>query len=162
MQGLDDRDIKILTILQTDGRITKAALAEKVNLSPAACWTRLQRLEDQGVLAGYEARLNPMAIATFAEVMMTVELEDHTHECQSRFEAGVQDFPEIVDCWSTGGGIDYLVRVVASDIATYQEVVERMLQAGLGIKRYYTYVVTKPVKHAPLAPSLLKSALSKT
>jgi len=67
MTSLDDRDLKILTILQSDGRITKAALAERVNLSPAACWERLQRLQKAGVIVGYEGRINPKLLSGAAE-----------------------------------------------------------------------------------------------
>ncbi|MEQ8442389.1 MAG: Lrp/AsnC family transcriptional regulator [Alphaproteobacteria bacterium] len=150
MQGLDDRDIKILTILQADGRITKAALAERVNLSPTACWERLQRLEKAGLIIGFEARLNPQLLEGTAEIMMSVELESHQTQDFRAFEEGVAQIPEVVDCWAVGGGIDYFVRIVAKDIKAYQTLVDEILGAGLGVKRYFTYVVTKSVKHGPI------------
>ncbi len=150
MQGLDDRDIKILTILQADGRITKAALAERVNLSPTACWERLQRLEKAGLIIGFEARLNPQLLEGTAEIMMSVELESHQTQDFRAFEEGVTQIPEVVDCWAVGGGIDYFVRIVAKDIKAYQTLVDEILGAGLGVKRYFTYVVTKSVKHGPI------------
>lgn len=150
MVPLDDRDLKILTVLQSDGRITKAALAERVNLSPAACWERLDRLEKAGVIAGYEARLSPALLGGAAEVLMPVELVSHTAAAQQRFEAGIAHVPEVVECWAVGGGIDYMLRIVARDIAAYQELVESLLVADLGVQRYYTYVVTKSVKRAPV------------
>jgi Lrp/AsnC family transcriptional regulator of ectoine degradation len=153
MVPLDDRDLKILSVLQSDGRITKAALAERVNLSPAACWERLNRLETAGVIAGYEARLNPALLGGAAEVLMPVELVSHTAADQRRFEDGIAAVPEIVECWAVGGGIDYMLRIVARDIAAYQKLVEDLLVSDLGVQRYYTYIVTKSVKRAavPLA-----------
>lgn len=150
MIALDNRDVKILTVLQAEGRITKAALAERVNLSPAACWDRLKRLEHAGLIIGFEGRLNPQLLGSTAEVLLSIELDSHKTEDFRRFETGIQDIPEIVDCWAVGGGIDYMVRTVTQDIKAYQTLVDDLLNAGLGIKRYYTYVVTKSVKHSPI------------
>lgn len=161
MIQLDDRDLKILTILQADGRITKAALAERVNLSPAACWERLQRLETSGLIAGYEARIDPALIMAAAEVLMAVELESHTAQDFRGFEDALQSIPEVVECWAVGGGIDYMLRVLATDIAAYQRLVDGMLNGPLGLKRYYTYVVTKSIKRAPVPLAHLQAVLTK-
>lgn len=161
MIQLDDRDLKILTILQADGRITKAALAEKVNLSPAACWDRLKRLEGSGLITGYEARINPALITAAAEILMSVELESHTSQDFRAFEDGIATIPEIVECWAVGGGIDYMLRVLTSDIAAYQRLVDGMLEGPLGVKRYYTYVVTKLIKRSPIPLLKMRDALTK-
>lgn len=150
MIALDDRDLKILTVLQDQGRITKAALAERVHLSPTACWERLTKLEKAGLIDGYEARLNPQLLEGVAEVLVSIELESHKAEDFRVFEVGIQAIPEVVECWAVGGGFDYMVRVVARDIKAYQALMDTLLEAGLGIKRYFTYVVTKPVKRTPL------------
>jgi len=150
MFRLDARDLKILTVLQTDGRITKSALAEKVHLSPTACWERLRRLEDAGLIDAYEARINPRLFAGTAEVLVTVELESHQASDFDLFEKAIQSVPQIVECDAVGGGVDYLMRVAAPDIATYQALIDDLLGRRIGIKRYYTYVVTKTVKRAPV------------
>lgn len=150
MIALDDRDLKILTVLQEEGRITKAALAERVHLSPTACWERLTKLEKAGLVDGYEARLNPQLLEGVAEVLVSIELDSHQAQDFRVFEQGIQSIPELVECWAVGGGFDYMVRVVARDIKAYQTLMDDLLEAGLGIKRYFTYVVTKPVKRAPL------------
>lgn len=148
MISLDDRDLRILTVLQTDGRIAKTALATRVNLSPTACWERLRRLEEAGLILGYEARLAPALLSGATEILVPVELESHTAQDFQRFETGVEAIPEIVECWAVGGGIDYMLRIVTKDIKAYQTLVDGMLDAGLGVRRYITYVVTKPVKRA--------------
>jgi Lrp/AsnC family transcriptional regulator of ectoine degradation len=155
MTSLDDRDLKILTILQTEGRLTKAALAERVNLSPAACWERLQRLEQAGIIIGYEARINPKLLTGAAEVLMSVELESHRSSDFQAFEKGIAAVPEVVECWAVGGGIDYMLRVVTQDIAAYQVLVDGLLSAGIGVRRYYSYVVTKSIKRTAVPLELL-------
>ena len=149
---LDDRDIAILKILQTEGRITKTALAERVNLSPTPCWERLKRLEQAGFVDAYEARLSLKAFSPLSIVFMEAELDSHRAEDFERFEIAVQDYPEILECWAVGGGIDYILKIVAKDIDGYQRLVDRMLEAQIGLKRYFTYVVTKPVKHSTALP----------
>ncbi len=149
---LDDRDIAILKILQTEGRITKAALAERVNLSPTPCWARLQRLEQGGLIESYEARLSVKAFSPFSIVFMEAELDSHRREDFEGFEAAVQNIPEILECWAVGGGIDYILKVIAKDIDGYQRLVDRMLESKIGLRRYFTYVVTKPVKHETALP----------
>jgi Lrp/AsnC family transcriptional regulator of ectoine degradation len=147
---LDDRDLRMLAILQREGRIAKAALAERVNLSPTPCWERLKRLEQAGIIEGYGARVSLKAFGPLAVVFMEAELESHKAADFERFERALQDIPEIVECWAVGGGIDYLLKIVARDVDAYQRLVDRLLTDELGLKRYYSYVVTKPVKQAPL------------
>lgn len=145
---LDERDLDILAILQKEGRITSAALAARVNLSPTPTWERVKRLEKAGIIEGYGARIAPGVFGPSTIVFMEAELESHRTADFARFEAAVQEVPEIVECWAVGGGIDYLIKVAARDVDAYQRLVDRLLTAEIGLKRYYTYVVTKPVKSA--------------
>ncbi len=156
---LDDRDVRILAILQREGRITKAELAKRVNLSPTPCWERLRRLEDAGIIEGYGARVSLKAFAPLAVVFMVAELESHQSRDFDRFERAMADIPEVVECWAVGGGIDYLIKIVTRDVDAYQRLVDRMLTSDIGLKRYYTYVVTKRVKDTPAPPleALLRS-----
>lgn len=148
---LDAVDLKILRVLQCDGRITKVGLAEAVNLSPSPCWERLKRLEQAGIIKGYQARLDAAKVARFAEVLVEVTLQRHRQEDFARFEQAMRETPEVLDCWATGGGVDYLLRVVAPDIDAYQRLIDRLLEAEIGIDRYFTYIVTRSVKsQAPL------------
>lgn len=149
---LDDRDMRILEILQTEGRIAKTALAQRVNLSPTPCWERLKRLEAAGIIEGYGARISLKAFAPLSVVFMEAELESHTAADFARFEHAIQVIPEVVECWAVGGGIDYLMKIVTRDITAYQALVDRLLASAIGLKRYYTYVVTKPAKQAPMPP----------
>ena len=143
---LDPIDLKILDAIQRDGRITKLALAEKVGLSPTPCWMRLRKLEKAGIVSGYHARIAMRVLAPVATVLMEVTLASHRQADFDRFERVVRDIPEIVACWSVGGGVDYLLKVMARDIDAYQRLVDGLLDREIGIDRYFTYIVTKTVK----------------
>ena len=153
--ALDDRDLKILAILQKEGRITKAALAERVNLSPTPCWERLKRLEEAGIIEGYSARISLKAFGPMAVMFMEAELDSHKARDFDRFERAVREIDAITECWAVGGGIDYLLKVVTRDVDAYQRLVDRLLTADIGLKRYYTYVVTKRVKDSGVLPLAL-------
>lgn len=152
---LDARDIKILSILQREGRIPKAALAERVNLSPTPCWERLRRLEDAGIIQSYGAQVSLSAFGPVTVVFVQVEIESHRHEDFTRFETAIRDIPEIVECWAIGGGMDYMCKIVVRHLSDYQQLIEALLDRQIGIKRYYTYVVTSPVKNEPVPVELL-------
>jgi Lrp/AsnC family transcriptional regulator of ectoine degradation len=149
---LDDFDLRILDAIQRNGRITKLALAEKVGLSPTPCWIRLRKLEKAGVIAGYHARLSLRALAPVASVLVEVTLENHRQADFDRFERAVRDCPEIVACWSVGGGIDYMLKMATRDIDAYQRLIDQLLQRDLGIARYFTYIVTRTIKEEVALP----------
>lgn len=146
MLKLDKIDLKILAALQRDGRITKLGLAQEANLSAAACWERLARLEKAGVIAGYSVALDAAKLGRFATVLVEITLKSHRHADFQRFETAVQREPSIVSCDAVGGGIDYLLRVVTPDIDSYQRLIDGLLADEIGIDRYFTYIVTKTIK----------------
>ena len=160
---LDDRDIRILSILSREGRISKTDLAKRVNLTPTPCWERLRRLEAAGIIRGYQADISLKRIAPHVTVFVTVELDNHRAESFQAFERAIAGYDEIVACWALGGGFDYLLQVVARDIDASQRLIDSLLERGLGLARYYTYMVTKPVKSGSGLPfeTLLSSADAK-
>lgn len=143
---LDAIDLKILEAVQLDGRITKLRLAEVVGLSPTPCWLRLRKLEKAGLIAGYHARLAPRRVAPFATVLVEVTLANHRQADFEKFERAISSIDSVVACWSVGGGVDYILKIVTPDIDTYQRLIDWMLGAEIGIDRYFTYIVTKTVK----------------
>ena len=146
---LDDRDMKILAILQREGRISKCELARRVNLSSSPCWARLQRLEEAGIIEGYGAKISLARFGPRTSAVVTVELDSHRGPDFDRFERYVAGVPGIHECLSVGGGIDYVIRVTTPDVESCQTLLEEMLAAGVGVKRYWTYFVMKEVKNAP-------------
>ncbi|HMB76193.1 MAG TPA: Lrp/AsnC family transcriptional regulator, partial [Kiloniellaceae bacterium] len=149
---LDAIDLKILGTLQREGRITKQALAERVNLSPTPCWARLKRLEKAGFIKGYHAEIDLLKLTAATTVLVEIVLKQHRLEDFEIFERAMRQVPEIVECLATGGGIDYLLKIVAPDIDGYQRLIDSLLGADIGIERYFTYVVTRSVKTAAQPP----------
>ena len=148
----DARDIEILKVLTEDGRITKAALADRVGLSPTPCWNRQKKLEKSGLIESYNARINLNKLAPHVTVFVAAELSDHTAASFRAFEESVTRYDEIVSCWALGGGYDYLLQIVTRDINAYQRLIDELLEARIGLARYFTYVVTKPVKSGGVPP----------
>jgi Lrp/AsnC family transcriptional regulator of ectoine degradation len=146
MLKLDDRDLAILSVLATEGRIAKAELARRVNLTPTPLWERLKRLERAGIVRGYRAEIALAKIAPHVEIFVTIELSHHTPAHFRAFEDAVARLEGITAAWSLGGGIDYLLHVVARDIDGYQRLIDTLLEGRGGIARYFTYVVTRAVK----------------
>ncbi len=149
---LDARDLQILRVLSAEGRITKADLAAKVGLSASPCWERLRKLEQAGIIEGYNARINLRKLGPHVTVFVAAELADHTPASFRAFEDSVQRYAEITACWALGGGFDYLMQIVTTDIDSYQRLIDEMLEARIGLARYFTYIVTKPVKSPGLPP----------
>lgn len=152
MLRLDDRDVQILKVLSREGRITKAELASRINLSPTPCWERLRRLEKAGVIEGYHAEVSLRLIASHVTVFVAAELGSHRVEDFQAFERAVQRREEVVACWALGGGFDYLMQVVTRDIDSYQRLIDGILAERVGLVRYFTYIVTKPVKAGGAPP----------
>jgi Lrp/AsnC family transcriptional regulator, regulator of ectoine-degradation genes len=143
---LDARDIAILRVLSTEGRIAKTALAERVGLSPTPCWDRMRRLEKAGLIEGYRAEISLKKLGPHVTVFVAAELADHTAVRFRGFEEAMRRHDEVVACWALGGGFDYLLQIVTRDIDAYQRLIDEMLDARIGLARYFTYIVTKPVK----------------
>jgi len=155
MIKLDKRDLKILSILQHEGRITKTALAERVNLSPTPCWERLKRLEKAGVITGYSAKISIKSLKNISFFIMETELDSHHSNDFLRFEQAVMPMDEVLECWAVGGRVDYFLKIVAASIDDYQRFVDSMLAANIGIKHYCTYIVTRRVKESWVMPEHL-------
>ena len=155
MYKLDERDIQILSILQEEGRITKTALADRLNLSLTPSWDRLQRLEDEGIIESYGARLSSPFLKNFHLVITEVELESHKEGEFARFEDAIMGFDEVLSCWSVGGGLDYILKVLVKDVSDYQDFLKRVLKANIGLRRYFSYAVLDKIKDTEIVPDSL-------
>jgi Lrp/AsnC family transcriptional regulator of ectoine degradation len=150
--SLDAIDLRILEEIQRDGRITKLALADRIGLSSTPCWIRLRKLEKAGIITGYHAKVAVRKIAPVAMILMEVTLTNHRQSHFELFERAIRNIPEIVTCWSVGGGVDYILKVMTQDIDAYQRLIDRMLASEIGIDRYFTYIVTRTVKEEVTLP----------
>src|SRR5690606_17525969 len=113
---LDRTDLRLLALLQQEGRAANAELAARVNLSPSACLRRIQRLEASGVVTGYGARLDPRALGLGLQAFVRVQLEKHGTPGIDRFVAHVQDWEEVVACHALTGDMDSLLHVYVEDL----------------------------------------------
>ncbi len=143
---LDRYDVKILQILHDNGRITKSHLAEAINLSVSPCWERVKKLEQAGIIEGYGAKVNTDILFKKTAVMVEISLKEHNAQSFRRFEQLVRHTPEVTDCYATGGGIDYILKIQSEDIDQYQRLIDNWLDSEVGIERYFTYIVTKTIK----------------
>jgi Lrp/AsnC family transcriptional regulator of ectoine degradation len=155
MYKLDERDIQILSILQEEGRITKTALADRLNLSLTPSWDRLQRLEEEGIIESYGAKLSSPFLKNFHLVITEVELESHKEGEFARFEDAIMGFDEVLSCWSVGGGLDYILKVLVKDVSDYQDFLKRVLKANIGLRRYFSYAVLDIIKDTEVVPDSL-------
>ncbi|ART80099.1 Lrp/AsnC family transcriptional regulator [Oceanisphaera avium] len=149
---LDRYDILILQILQQQGRITKTDLAQAINLSVSPCWERVKRLEKAGIIEGYGARINRQVLGKQTSVLVEISLTSHSASRMQHFEKTMRECEQVVDCYATGGGVDYVLRILCEGIDQYQRLIDHWLDADLGIDKYFTYIVTKTIKQTSSIP----------
>lgn len=113
---MDRFDIALLEALQADSRRSMADLGSHVGLSASACHRRIRLLEQAGYVAGYGARLDPIALGLDLQAFVDISLTSQSREAMDRFESAVADFPEILECHLMAGQADYLLRVAAADL----------------------------------------------
>ena len=150
---LDRIDIRILQELQKNGRITNVELAELVHLSPSPCLQRVKRLQSEGYIVGYSAQIDIGKLGQTLTVFTEVTLKSHRQIDFARFQQAIEKVPEMIECHLVSGGYDYLLKFVTAGISDYQEIMERLTDADLGIDKYFSFVVLKsPIvkTHLPL------------
>ena len=144
--ALDRTDLRLLALLQRDGRASNADLATQVNLSPSACLRRIQRLESAGVVAGYAARLDPQALGLGLQAFVRVQLEKYGAPWIERFVRAVQDWDEVVACHALTGDMDYLLHVYVRDLEHFSRfLLDRLLDAS-GVADVNSSFVLRTVK----------------
>lgn len=119
---MDRTDRNLLDALQHDSSRSVADLGELVGLSASACHRRIKALEEQGLIAGYAARVDPRRMGLTVEVFVEITLTSQSRESMDRFERAVGDFDEILECHLMSGGADYILRVAATDLADYDSI----------------------------------------
>lgn len=140
---LDQIDIKILSELQKNGRLTNSDLADRVHLSASPCLIRLKKLQSEGIIRGFAAEIDLTRLADVLTVFTEVTLVRHRPQDLARFVAALVDIDNVVECHLVSSGYDYLVKFNTCGITEYQELMEQLLDEGLGIKKYFSYVVFK-------------------
>jgi Lrp/AsnC family leucine-responsive transcriptional regulator len=152
MTELDKTDRKILRHLQGDGRIAAVELAEKIGLSPTSTSERVKRLQREGYIAGFGARLDPHRLGLGLLVFVEVSLDKTTADVFAKFAEAVKRAPEVLECHMVAGGFDYLVKTRVADMAAYRRFLGEILLALPGVKETRTYAVMEEVKSDGMLP----------
>lgn len=138
---IDRTDLKILELLQADGRMTNQALSDKVALSPRACLDRVKRLERAGVIGAYMALVDPRKLGNLLTVIVEVTLKDQTQATHQRFEARIRTCDEVIECFLVSGSCDYVLRLACRDLDHYRELTAAWTDdATLGVEK----IASKP------------------
>ena len=152
MMDLDAIDRRILTELQADARISNAALAEAVGLSPSPCLRRVRALEAAGMIRRYAALLEPAEVGLPISVFVQVTLERQIDRALETFETAIQDRPEVMECYLMTGDADYLLRVVVSDLNAYERFLKEHLTRVSGVSSIKSSFALNQVKYSTALP----------
>ena len=153
LMKLDKIDIKILSELQKNGRITNVELAELVHLSPSPCLMRVKKLQTEGFITGYSAQIDVSKLGQTLTVFAEITLKNHRQIDFARFLTTIEKMDSVVECHLVSGGYDYLVKFITAGISEYQAIMERLVELDIGIDKYFSFVVLKsPIvkSHLPL------------
>ena len=127
---MDATDRRILRVLQEDASLAVAEVARRVGLSQSPCWTRIQKLEAEGVITGRVALVDPLKVGVGLTVFVTLEAGDHTPEWLERFAGAVGGMPEVLEVHRMAGETDYLLRVGVADVAAFDAFYKRLIAAA--------------------------------
>ena len=143
---MDQTDRKILTALQSQGRISNVELARANGLAPSSMLERVRRLEDKGVITGYRAELDPKQLGYHVQAMVMINLGRHQETRIEDFEAGVAAIPEVKACFHVAGRYDYILHLTVRDIDHLANLVKHRLSAIGGVEKQETFLVLSTVK----------------
>jgi DNA-binding Lrp family transcriptional regulator len=149
---LDRIDLKILSELQRDGRVTNVELAERVNLSPSPCLMRVKKLQQAGYITGYTAQINVAKLGETLTVFTEFTLKNHRQIDFARFQEAVEKIDSCVECHLVSGGYDYLVKFITAGIVDYQNIIETLIDRDIGIDKYFSFVIIKTAFVRPQIP----------
>jgi Lrp/AsnC family transcriptional regulator, leucine-responsive regulatory protein len=149
---LDRTDRQLLDLLQRDGRITNAALAEQVHLSESACLRRVRALEQSGLIAGYGAQINQEKAGFPVNVFVNITLDRQDQADLQSFEQTVRRIPEVMECYLMSGDYDYLLRVVVADMADFERIHSQHLTRLPGVVRVHSSFALRTVQKSAAVP----------
>ncbi|QLE75090.1 Lrp/AsnC family transcriptional regulator [Streptomyces rectiverticillatus] len=142
---MDGIDRNILRELQNDGRLTIQELAHRVGLTPSPCMRRVRQLEQDGVIQGYRAVINPEAVGRSFEVLVSIEVK-RDREAVEAFEAALQDIPDVIEAYRLFGSPGCLLRIAVADLAAYERLWIERLTALSGITEVNSQIIMKRIK----------------
>lgn len=156
-ENISETDIKILSALQSNCDLTNTELAKVVGLSTAPCWRRVKRLEDLGIITRRVALVDPKKLGLDIIVYASVKLSSHTEEALEIFESTIITYPEVTECYTISGSMDYMVRVITKDMQTYESFLrKKLLKMDMVNEIHSRFAVTK-VKYTTAIPLALST-----
>ena len=150
--SVDVTDRRLLAVLQVDGRITNQELARRCGLSPAACFERVKRLRERGIVTGYVATVDPDKLGRGLQVYVEVVLDRTTDDVFSAFAEHVRALEDVLECHMVAGGFDYLLKVRVRDMSAYRMFLGNVLAGMPGVRETRTYAVLEEVKRTLAIP----------
>lgn len=151
-EALDAIDAQILNLLQHDASLSIADIAERVGLSSSPAWRRIERLKKAGVILKQVTLLDHEKLGLTFEVIAAVKLQLPTRDNLEKFEAAVADWPEVIDCATVTGAVDYMLRVITRDIHAYDDFLrDKILRLGL-VSDVQSRIVIRVPKRTTAAP----------
>jgi Lrp/AsnC family transcriptional regulator len=149
---LDQTDRRILTILQTEAGVSAAEVGERIGLSQSACWRRIQRLRDDGVIKDQPAVLDREKVGLSTMVFAHVKLTSHGRTNIPDFADAVRQYPEVLDCYVVLGNVDFLLRIVTEDIKDYERFMYEKLSQLPGVQEVHSSIALSEMKHTTVLP----------
>jgi Lrp/AsnC family transcriptional regulator len=149
---LDKTDRRILGLLQTEAGINATEIGERIGLSQSACWRRIQRLRDEGVIKDQPAVLDREKVGLSTMVFAHVKLTSHGRSNLTDFAEAVRKYPEVLDCYVVLGNVDFLLRIVAEDIKDYERFMYEKLSQLPGVQEVNSSIALSEIKHTTVLP----------
>ena len=151
-EDLDDTDYALLALVQDNGRISNVKVAEMLSLSETPCWRRLKRLEEDGYITDYQANLNRHRLGFGILALVQICFANHTDDAPSRFEAAIENIPEIISCHNVTGEADYFLQIVSQDLVTYEQFLRKVLRKLPGVTSIQSSFSLREVKNSTRLP----------
>jgi Lrp/AsnC family transcriptional regulator len=152
MDTLDKTDRKILALLQKDNSLSAAQIAQEIDLSQSPCWRRINRLQEAGFIARSVAILDRKKLGLKVVVFVHVKLSMHGWNMLNEFEEAIVSFPEVLECWTISGGMDFTLRVVTHDIDSYENFLRKKLLQLPHVKEAQSHFTMTEVKNTTELP----------
>jgi Lrp/AsnC family transcriptional regulator len=150
--SLDQTDRRILELLQTEAGINATEVGERIGLSQSACWRRIQRLREEGVIKDQPAILDREKVGLSTMVFAHVKLTSHGRSNLTDFADAVRQYPEVLDCYVVLGNVDFLLRIVAEDIKDYERFMYEKLSQLPGVQEVNSSIALSEIKHTTVLP----------
>jgi Lrp/AsnC family leucine-responsive transcriptional regulator len=148
--GLDKFDLAILAVLQQDARASLQEVSSRVGLTSTPCWTRIKKMENDGVIQGYTVRLDPAAIGFTETVIVQVTLDNHHEETLEEFGKALEEIPEVLEAYLVSGDYDYHIRIAVRDTRDYERLLRERLYRIPGIRHSKSSFVLGRLKESLL------------